>query len=1027
MNTALKKKPLQLVITSFQILLFCGLLTHLTQSSFAKNYNNNTLDSNTLTSQKLLLPSISSLLTDTFTIYSNLPHNIPIYSNKNNNLNTSNLKRTQANNASKLTYSGYKSIVVNSSENIELNQTLQLDIEGELSKNLFIKAHLSDQKIPITSEGYTSTLQEIDQIFIEIYNSNFRLLLGNYLLSFGQKEDEYQENVQGILFKWENKKWKTISHVSQSLGNYHRYSFTGEEGKKENYLLIGKNGESPITLLPQSEKVWKNGHLLERNKDYKIYYGEGKLDLISNEFPSSQDFFTIEFQYTQRTYSHTIIAQHLEQKKGAFKWSIRALSNIDDIHSVDTSVISNSKKDSLIQGGDSVLKTADSSLLPQRHSHITTSFQFKKHHLSIQSHCLMSEQDLNLYSSKQDHNNMGYGCLLSLANQWGNAKQFLKLKLQVEAKDSLYRSLKPIYENYNFLQQWNLLNLFHQNGYQTAHFFIENKLHPLFLWSAEIGTFTGHSDSVLASSSKLKVHNLIGSNATHLSTQTAFSFQKYQNAINTKAVHSQQMTYQATAVWDNSYFFSEIKNTGKYQRYPNQFKPSLDSLSFKTNNNNSTDWKLKVPFVFTQYIQLNHQGKQQFSQIKNPLQDSNQQEWQFGNKLQLTNQKSLDWSLLWNIQNIEQTLITYNLATAPITQINHSTNQLYQTNFTWQKREQGLLLNTQYRLTPKQETPLIQRFTRVSNGTGQYQCDTTVIYFEATCILTSELGGNYNLTGLQRDSVQKKVLDLGWKFTFSYTPIHYSLNSRNFIRINRFNIDFLFSHQDSLFSFFPRLSPTQNKQTIASHFFIKPSVIIDYTKYKQTYSWQGTREFKHSKLLFNQTDLWQQNIHLNWELYSYLIWNLGFISTLQKQKFNTQTNPFSRYNESYSLQSQWKANIDFLWQWIPSIDYTFSKGDDLLLTYKLHSVYTKNKLQYKWKQLGNVSLEYGLYHRFGKGEQSIFNGGGEFTKGTTHRLGFIANLKLKEKLFVNAHYIVRKNPHENKLNQRLISEVKAIF
>jgi hypothetical protein len=239
-----------------------------------------------------------------------------------------NSKESASNDPYKLYYGGNKSILVSVGEGqgAQVEQNLQLDVSGQLSENMWIRGHLSDQNIPIQPEGNTATLQEVDQIFLELYGKQYGITLGDFILNFGESSvDEFVDNVQGIRgwYRWQE--YKLVQSLVRSRGQFHAYSFSGEYGRQSNYFLRGRDGREFITVLAGTEKVWKNGILLTRGKEYQIAYGEGRLDFLGSELLTENDEFSVEFQYTDREYGSILWAGSVSDTLGAWTWNLRGV------------------------------------------------------------------------------------------------------------------------------------------------------------------------------------------------------------------------------------------------------------------------------------------------------------------------------------------------------------------------------------------------------------------------------------------------------------------------------------------------------------------------------------------------------------------------------------------------------------------------------------------------------------------------------------------------------------------------------
>ncbi|MFC1584104.1 hypothetical protein ACFL5V_01005 [Fibrobacterota bacterium] len=257
--------------------------------------------------------------------------------------------------AYRLDYGGNKSLLVTvgGEGGVNLEQSLQLDIKGRLSENVFIMGHLSDQEIPIQPEGNTATLREVDQIYMKVYGREYSYTLGDYLFSFGEPGvDNYVANVQGMMAHYARGQYGGKVSLSRTRGQYHTYTFFGEFGKQTDYFLRGKNGEQFITVLAGTERVWRNGERLRRGKHYQIEYGEGRIDFLTPVVVSGDEQYTVEFQYTRQDYPSFLYSGGLADTLGRFTWSLRAITERDSRDNPDAFMLSDVDREYLSGIGD---------------------------------------------------------------------------------------------------------------------------------------------------------------------------------------------------------------------------------------------------------------------------------------------------------------------------------------------------------------------------------------------------------------------------------------------------------------------------------------------------------------------------------------------------------------------------------------------------------------------------------------------------------------------------------------------------
>ena len=72
-----------------------------------------------------------------------------------------------------------RGITVGNTQDLFVNSSLNLNLEGKLSEDLNIRASITDQFIPYQPEGNTQQLQDFDNIFVELYNDKFSVIGGD--------------------------------------------------------------------------------------------------------------------------------------------------------------------------------------------------------------------------------------------------------------------------------------------------------------------------------------------------------------------------------------------------------------------------------------------------------------------------------------------------------------------------------------------------------------------------------------------------------------------------------------------------------------------------------------------------------------------------------------------------------------------------------------------------------------------------------------------------------------------------------
>lgn len=207
-----------------------------------------------------------------------------------------------------------RGITIGNNQNAVVNSELDLQITGKLSDKVSIRASIQDANVPVQDAGYSQSLNEFDQIFIELYGDNWNIRAGDIDLQnnnsyFGR----FTKKVQGISLGgvFNNEDGSKISAFASGAlvrGVFARSEFVGQEGNQGPYKLVGPNGELYILVVSGSERVYVNGLLLKRgeNADYVIDYNAGEIKFNPTYPITSNMRIVVEYQFTDRSYTRFI-------------------------------------------------------------------------------------------------------------------------------------------------------------------------------------------------------------------------------------------------------------------------------------------------------------------------------------------------------------------------------------------------------------------------------------------------------------------------------------------------------------------------------------------------------------------------------------------------------------------------------------------------------------------------------------------------------------------------------------------------
>ena len=108
-----------------------------------------------------------------------------------------------------------RGISVGNNQNVFVNSTLNLQLDGRLSDHIMLTAVISDQNIPYQPEGNTQQLQQFDKVYIQLKGPKTTLTVGDIVLNQQSYFLNYYRNIQGGNIKYTYRKDSTIESISQ--------------------------------------------------------------------------------------------------------------------------------------------------------------------------------------------------------------------------------------------------------------------------------------------------------------------------------------------------------------------------------------------------------------------------------------------------------------------------------------------------------------------------------------------------------------------------------------------------------------------------------------------------------------------------------------------------------------------------------------------------------------------------------------------------------------------------------------------
>ena len=249
-----------------------------------------------------------------------------------------------------------------SNQDVFVNSALNLQMEGELSDNLNIRAVITDQNIPFQPEGNTQQIQDFDNVYIQLFNDDFEVTAGDVVLRNKPSEFlRYYKNVQGgqaiVRYDVGNElKGESSAAFSVAKGRFASTQVDPFEGVTGPYKLRGPNNERFIIVLANSEKVYLDGKLLSRgfNNDYVIDYNLAEITFNNHIVITKFSRIRVDFEFSDQNYSRSIIetSHYFESEKSDFQFNFyREKDNRNQPLSLD---LTNTDRQQLSQVGDDI-------------------------------------------------------------------------------------------------------------------------------------------------------------------------------------------------------------------------------------------------------------------------------------------------------------------------------------------------------------------------------------------------------------------------------------------------------------------------------------------------------------------------------------------------------------------------------------------------------------------------------------------------------------------------------------------------
>ncbi|OUJ75588.1 hypothetical protein BXP70_06170 [Hymenobacter crusticola] len=256
-------------------------------------------------------------------------------------------------------------------QNVFVNSSLNLQLEGKLTDQINLTAAISDQNVPFQPEGNTQQLQEFDRIYVTLTHPRWNLTAGDVVLR--NKPDyflRFYKNVQGAAVETNftqgpGRRSTTTIAGGVAKGKFASIDLAPIENVQGPYRLRGPNGEQFIVVLANSERVYLDGQLMTRgfDFDYTIDYNQSEITFTPKHLITRNSRLKVDFEYSDFNYSRSLVHLNHYQQLGRLSVHANYYREADNPDNSPNLTLTPDEKQLLRNAGDQVSQAADTSVV----------------------------------------------------------------------------------------------------------------------------------------------------------------------------------------------------------------------------------------------------------------------------------------------------------------------------------------------------------------------------------------------------------------------------------------------------------------------------------------------------------------------------------------------------------------------------------------------------------------------------------------------------------------------------------------
>lgn len=208
---------------------------------------------------------------------------------------------------------GSKTISVQGGTNRDatVDQGLNLSIHGPLTEGIQVRAQISDDNLPITPEGNTEELRDLDQVRIELFGRRGRAVVGDFRIDRPLGVFlPFQRKLQGFDLLARDRRGTAQVFGGAPRGSRIETEFYGREAVQGPYEIVDGRRLDQSVVVAGSERVVVGGQQMVRgaDRDYTIDYIRGTVTFTSRRPITANSRIAVDFELSDSAYRRNVFS-----------------------------------------------------------------------------------------------------------------------------------------------------------------------------------------------------------------------------------------------------------------------------------------------------------------------------------------------------------------------------------------------------------------------------------------------------------------------------------------------------------------------------------------------------------------------------------------------------------------------------------------------------------------------------------------------------------------------------------------------